>query len=542
MGINISEANQFIGLHAHPQGVNSNDLKLINDWVVKYPYCQTLHILATTVYKQDATNQDYLTKAATFAANREVLFQFINHIEDFETQQVILDEAINEGFVVEEIIEPKNDMGQAFGADLNYYKIDEESKGLKETEEEPRALSPENVEQERPGEKQIQIEEPILDSVEEQVDVATAEEEQEVKEIQTEEEVAHAQENDEENEAEENFVEEVSKEEEIQIEEPILDNVKTESAVATAEEEEEIQTEEEVAHLQGINEENEVGENFEEEVSKEEEVQIEEPILYNVEEQVDVTTAEEEEEIQTEEEVAHAQENDEENEVEESLVAQEKSETKSDEKDELVFESPIASDFFAFAKVEQPNPSQQAAANTKDKSKEEISQYNDERMPYTFLWWLNKTRKEHAHNLQPYVKSAPSSGKVARATTDQSLNHQIAENIFHLTGAEEIAKTAAPNKTVPFDFRSKEFQIIEKFIKEEPQIKHPAPNKIDSENKAKKSSEDANQVVSETLAKIYVDQMLYHKALDVYKKLSLKYPEKSTYFASQIKYLELKVN
>jgi hypothetical protein len=36
--------------------------------------------------------------------------------------------------------------------------------------------------------------------------------------------------------------------------------------------------------------------------------------------------------------------------------------------------------------------------------------------------------------------------------------------------------------------------------------------------------------------------MLYHKALDVYKKLSLKYPEKSTYFASQIKYLELKVN
>ena len=83
---------------------------------------------------------------------------------------------------------------------------------------------------------------------------------------------------------------------------------------------------------------------------------------------------------------------------------------------------------------------------------------------------------------------------------------------------------------------------MEKFIKEEPQIKHPAANKIDTENKAKKSSEDTNEVVSETLAKIYVEQMLYHKALDVYKKLSLKYPEKSAYFASQIKYLELKVN
>jgi hypothetical protein len=128
------------------------------------------------------------------------------------------------------------------------------------------------------------------------------------------------------------------------------------------------------------------------------------------------------------------------------------------------------------------------------------------------------------------------------APPEQSLNHQIAENIFHLRGADEIGGNNMQNQTVPFDFRRKEFQIIEKFIKEEPQIKPPAANKIDTENKAKKSSEDANQVVSETLAKIYVEQMLYHKALDVYKKLSLKYPEKSTYFASQIKYLELKVN
>ena len=43
---------------------------------------------------------------------------------------------------------------------------------------------------------------------------------------------------------------------------------------------------------------------------------------------------------------------------------------------------------------------------------------------------------------------------------------------------------------------------------------------------------------TETLAKIYIKQQRYAKALEIIKKLSLKYPKKSTYFADQIKYLE----
>jgi hypothetical protein len=67
-------------------------------------------------------------------------------------------------------------------------------------------------------------------------------------------------------------------------------------------------------------------------------------------------------------------------------------------------------------------------------------------------------------------------------------------------------------------------------------------DKLDNENKAKRSSEDQDVMVTETLARIYSDQMLYHKAIATYKKLMLKFPEKKLYFAAQIEQLEKKIN
>ncbi|MDR1258108.1 MAG: hypothetical protein LBK65_02325 [Tannerellaceae bacterium] len=43
---------------------------------------------------------------------------------------------------------------------------------------------------------------------------------------------------------------------------------------------------------------------------------------------------------------------------------------------------------------------------------------------------------------------------------------------------------------------------------------------------------------TETLARIYIKQKRYEKALEIIKNLSLKYPEKNIYFADQIRFLE----
>lgn len=78
--------------------------------------------------------------------------------------------------------------------------------------------------------------------------------------------------------------------------------------------------------------------------------------------------------------------------------------------------------------------------------------------------------------------------------------------------------------------------LISKFIEENPRIK-PKPD-VESLGEDKDFSENSvnetGEIVSESLAEIFVQQKLYDKAIFAFENLCLKIPEKSAYFASRI--------
>jgi putative ubiquitin-RnfH superfamily antitoxin RatB of RatAB toxin-antitoxin module len=99
---------------------------------------------------------------------------------------------------------------------------------------------------------------------------------------------------------------------------------------------------------------------------------------------------------------------------------------------------------------------------------------------------------------------------------------------------EDSAKESTELKT---SSTSDKFKLIDKFITENPKIK---PLKISSSkvNLAEAQMIQPEALMTETLARIYVEQKNYKKAIQSYKILSLKYPEKSSSFANQIKAIE----
>ena len=81
-------------------------------------------------------------------------------------------------------------------------------------------------------------------------------------------------------------------------------------------------------------------------------------------------------------------------------------------------------------------------------------------------------------------------------------------------------------------------ELIDKFILENPSISRPKAEFYNPISVAQNSIIDQENIVSETLAQIYEQQGYIDKAISIYEKLGLKYPEKSRYFAAQIERLK----
>jgi len=123
---------------------------------------------------------------------------------------------------------------------------------------------------------------------------------------------------------------------------------------------------------------------------------------------------------------------------------------------------------------------------------------------HSFMEWLQLA------SIKPIKQAAPGEKKVTEFTSEIE---------FPLEEASEKAK---------------KFELIDKFLEENPKIV-PQPDDTYKVAITQSAKIDSEELMTETLAKVYLEQKKYKKALQAYKILSLKYPEKSSFFASRIK-------
>ncbi len=124
-----------------------------------------------------------------------------------------------------------------------------------------------------------------------------------------------------------------------------------------------------------------------------------------------------------------------------------------------------------------------------------------------------------------HIEELSITGSPLEFTTAES--HSFSEWL-KLTSAKPVKRDTEEDKT-----RERKFELIDDFISKSPKIN---PAKAASNNNfALERVVSPETLMTETLARVYLEQKNYKKAIQAYKILILKNPEKSGFFADQIR-------
>ena len=86
--------------------------------------------------------------------------------------------------------------------------------------------------------------------------------------------------------------------------------------------------------------------------------------------------------------------------------------------------------------------------------------------------------------------------------------------------------------------KSDKMELINTFLKAKPKIVPRMVGFSGVDEAPKRVFEEPENLLTETLANIYIKQKFYSKSIHIFEKLRLKYPEKSVYFANRISEVE----
>ena len=107
------------------------------------------------------------------------------------------------------------------------------------------------------------------------------------------------------------------------------------------------------------------------------------------------------------------------------------------------------------------------------------------------------------------------------------------DEVSNLNQIEETVKIAIETEKIEEEKRKKA-ELIDKFIETNPKISPIKQTAITPAVQLDANSEENSYLMTETLARVYLEQKKYTKAIQAYEILILKYPEKISFFADRI--------
>jgi tetratricopeptide (TPR) repeat protein len=103
---------------------------------------------------------------------------------------------------------------------------------------------------------------------------------------------------------------------------------------------------------------------------------------------------------------------------------------------------------------------------------------------------------------------------------------------LQLSRFKPIDRTNSEHTTSDDNDRDKKLKLIDRFLETNPKI--PTVAKDAPHIIPESIIEDKSYLMTETLARVYLEQKKYSRAIQAYEILILKYPEKSSFFADRI--------
>lgn len=187
----------------------------------------------------------------------------------------------------------------------------------------------------------------------------------------------------------------------------------------------------------------------------------------------------------------------------------------------------------------KPASTTKKVASTKE-TKKASSKKTDEVKATPKKTAKTKTTPAKAKAKTTKAKSTAGSKTIAKKSTTTSSKSKAESKTPKSTKTEKQATTKdneISEQRIEIKATLKEqINIIDSFIKKEPSISSRPVKNIESDQKdlSEKSTNFGDDLISENLAQILVEQGKSQKAIDMYKKLIWKFPQKKAYFAARI--------